>query len=118
MLASDPDFERTLDRWAKKTPGRVEATARREAYALPGSFHYQSLVDGVTETVGRAHARLRFDPAAREYRLFDDGSSNGTSIIRGGTTIAVPARDPRGVRVQSGDEVQVGRAVIRVMLGG
>ena len=47
MLASDPNFERTLDRWAKKTPGKVEATARREAYALPGSYHYQSLVDGV-----------------------------------------------------------------------
>jgi hypothetical protein len=74
-------------------------------------------VDGVTETVGRAHARLRFDLDAREYRLFDDGSSNGTSIIRGGTTIAVPPRDPRGVRVQSGDEVQVGRAVIKVMVG-
>jgi hypothetical protein len=75
-------------------------------------------VDGVTETVGRAHARLRFDTAAREYLLFDEGSSNGTSIIRGGTTIAVAPRDPRGVRVQSGDEVQVGRAVIRVMVGG
>jgi hypothetical protein len=74
-------------------------------------------VDGVTETVGRAHARLRFDTASREYRLFDDGSSNGTAIIRGGTTITVPPRDPRGVRVQSGDEVQVGRAVIKVVVG-
>jgi hypothetical protein len=74
-------------------------------------------VDGVTETVGRAHARLRFDPISREYHLFDDGSSNGTAIIRGATTITVPPRDPRGVRVQSGDEVQVGRAVIRVIVG-
>jgi FHA domain len=74
-------------------------------------------LDGVTETVGRAHARLRFDASVNEYRLFDDGSSNGTSIIRGGNTIAVPARDPRGVRVQSGDEVQVGRAVLRLMIG-
>jgi hypothetical protein len=74
-------------------------------------------VDGVTETVGRAHARLRFDTAAKEYRLFDDGSSNGTSIIRGGATIAVPPRDPRGIRVLSGDEVQVGRAVIRLIVG-
>jgi hypothetical protein len=74
-------------------------------------------VDGVTETVGRSHARLRFDSASREYRLFDDGSSNGTAIIRGATTITVPPRDPRGVRVQSGDEVQVGRAVIKVVVG-
>ncbi len=74
-------------------------------------------VDGVTETVGRAHARLRFDGPTEGYRLFDEGSSNGTSIIRAGTTIAVPPRDPRGVRVQSGDEVVIGRAVIRVTLG-
>lgn len=71
-------------------------------------------VDGITETVGRAHARLRLDPKTGEYRIFDEGSSNGTAIIRDGATIVVPPRDPRGVRVQSGDEVQVGRAVIRV----
>ena len=78
---------------------------------------FLDVVDGITETVGRAHARLRFDPASREYRLFDDGSSNGTAIVRGGDTIPVPARDPRGVRIQSGDEVMVGRAVIRIELG-
>jgi len=77
---------------------------------------FLDVVDGITETVGRAHARLRFDPASQDYRLFDDGSSNGTAIMRGGDTIAVPARDPRGVRIQSGDEVMVGRAVIRVDL--
>jgi hypothetical protein len=73
-------------------------------------------VDGVNETVGRAHAHLRFDAQAREYRLFDDGSSNGTSIVRGGAAIPVPPRDPRGVRVCSGDEVHIGRAVIRIVI--
>ncbi len=71
-------------------------------------------VDGITETVGRAHARLCRDAKSGEYALFDDGSSNGTSIVRDGATIAVPPRDPRGVRVRSGDEIQVGRAIIRV----
>lgn len=73
-------------------------------------------VDGVTETVGRAHAHLRYDPRAGEYRLFDDGSSNGTTIVRNGAAIPVPPRDPRGVRVCSGDEVQVGRAVLRIQI--
>lgn len=73
--------------------------------------------DGITETVGRAHAHIRFDPRSREYRLFDDGSSNGTSIVRNGSTIPVMPRDPRGVRVCSGDEVQIGRAVIRIAIG-
>ncbi len=71
-------------------------------------------VDGVTETVGRAHARLMFDADTGSYRLFDEGSSNGTSIVREGTVIPVPPRDPRGVRVESGDEIQLGRAVIQV----
>jgi hypothetical protein len=73
-------------------------------------------VDGVTETVGRAHAQLRFDAAAGVYRLFDQGSSNGTSIMRNGTTIAVPPHDPRGVGVRSGDEIRLGRAAIRVVI--
>jgi hypothetical protein len=73
-------------------------------------------VDGATETVGRAHARLKLDTETGEYLLFDEGSSNGTSIIRRGTTIDVPAHDPRGVRVRSDDEIQLGRAVIRVSL--
>jgi len=71
-------------------------------------------VDGVTETVGRAHARLRFDRACGAYRLYDEGSSNGTAILRDGDVITVARRDPRGVRVRTGDEIQVGRALLRI----
>ena len=70
--------------------------------------------DGVNETVGRAHARLEFDRASGNYHLFNDGSSNPTSIVRGGQTIRVAPRDPRGVRVQSGDQIQLGRAALRI----
>jgi hypothetical protein len=70
--------------------------------------------DDVAETVGRAHARFTWDAAAGEYRVFDEGSSNGTHVLRGGTSIRVPARDPRGVRVRSGDEIQFGRARVRI----
>jgi hypothetical protein len=70
--------------------------------------------DGITETVGRAHARLRFDPTTGGYLLFDDGSSNGTAIVRDGETIPVPRLDPRGILVRSGDEIQIGRARLRV----
>ncbi len=67
-------------------------------------------------TVSRAHAKLTYDRDRREYRLLDDGSARGTRIMRGGTTIAVP-RDPRGVRLQSGDEIQLGDAAVRVLIG-
>jgi hypothetical protein len=74
-------------------------------------------VDGITETVGRAHARVRFDSTTGDYRIYDEGSSNGTAIIRNGSAIAVPPRDPRGVRVRSGDELRIGRAALRVDIG-
>jgi FHA domain len=72
--------------------------------------------DDLTQTVGRAHASLRLDQKTNEYRLFNDGSSNPTFVVRGGKTIEIPPRDPRGARVCSGDEIQLGRAVIRLAL--
>jgi hypothetical protein len=73
--------------------------------------------DGINETVGRAHARLQFDPASSSYILYNESSSNPTSIIRAGRAIRVAPRDPRGVRVMNGDQLQLGRAVLRVTLG-
>ena len=70
--------------------------------------------DGVTETVARAHARVEFDPAARAYLLFNESSTNPTFLLRGGRSLRVAARDRRGVRVVSGDDIQLGRAIISV----
>ncbi|MEP6916915.1 MAG: FHA domain-containing protein, partial [Acidobacteriota bacterium] len=75
---------------------------------------FMDAVDGVTETVARAHARIQ--RADGQYRIFHEGTSNATFIIRGGTPIPVAPRDPRGVRIQSGDEVQLGRALIRLTI--
>lgn len=72
--------------------------------------------DGINETVGRAHARLQFDETSGRYHLFNESSSNPTSILRAGKTIRVAPRDPRGVRIESGDQLQLGRAVLRVTL--
>lgn len=71
--------------------------------------------DGVTETVGRAHARLQFDGGA--YWLFNESRSNPTCILRDGRSHPVVAHDPQGLRLRSGDEVHLGRAVIRVVIG-
>lgn len=70
--------------------------------------------DGINETVGRAHARLQFDGASGHYFLFNEGSSNPASIIRAGRMIRVAPRDPRGVRLHSGDQVQLGRALVKI----
>lgn len=65
-------------------------------------------------TVGRAHASIHFDAARREYRLFDDGSHNGTRVTRGTATLAVPARNPVGLRLMTGDEIQLGTAAVTI----
>lgn len=74
-------------------------------------------IDGADEhsgTVGRSHASIRYEPERREYRLFDDGSHNGTRIIRNGRVLDVMPRDPVGVTIVSGDEVVLGTAALRV----
>jgi hypothetical protein len=64
-------------------------------------------------SVSRRHAHLTYHPGTGEYRLQDDRSVHGTSILRGGRTIVVPAGS-RGVRVESGDEIIVGQARLKV----
>jgi len=66
----------------------------------------------INETVSRAHAHIDYLTSG-EYRLFDDRSAHGTSIVRNGKTIVVPAGS-RGVRLHSGDEVVLGEARLRV----
>lgn len=73
--------------------------------------------DGVSETVARAHARIEFDAAAGAYMLFNESSTNPTFLLRGGRTLKVAPRDRRGVRLASGDAIQLGRAVVAISLG-
>ena len=67
-------------------------------------------------TVTRGHAVIRFDVRRREYRLFDEGSANGTRVVRRGEVIEVARRDPMGVALRSGDEVQLGKAVLKLRI--
>jgi hypothetical protein len=73
--------------------------------------------DDHTRTVGRAHASIRYDTTRREYRVFDDGSHNGTRVVRDGVLFDVKPHDPVGVTLRSGDEIQVGTAALRVQIG-
>lgn len=72
--------------------------------------------DEVTRSVSRRHARIELDQATRRPRLIDDNSAQGTSVIRGGRGIAVP-RGSRGLGLQSGDEIVLGQARMRVRIG-
>jgi hypothetical protein len=72
--------------------------------------------DGVSETVARAHARIEFDPASGAYLLFNESSTNPTFLLRGGRSLRVAPRDRRGVRVATGDAVQLGRALVEIAI--
>lgn len=66
-------------------------------------------------SVSRKHAHILYTEASREYRVRDDGSARGTSVLRRGQTIQVP-QGSRGIRLESGDEIALGQARLRVRI--
>lgn len=88
---------------------RARGTVRRNHVA------FASEADDVQASVSRAHAHLQWDAEARAYRVFDDGSAQGTRVLRDGRELAVPSRGSRGVRLRHGDELELGRARVRFL---
>lgn len=72
--------------------------------------------DEENRTVSRLHARIVFDRGRAAFFLRDEGSSLGTRIHRGHRTVEVSGIDRRGVRLQNGDEISLGRVRLRVRL--
>lgn len=70
----------------------------------------------VNTTVSREHARIAWDDETGGYWLRAEQNASGTRIYRTGKTIDVSAHDRRGVRLQAGDEVHLGRACVKVGL--
>ena len=70
----------------------------------------------VNRTVSREHAHIEYDRATRQYRIFNDrwyarGADCGTRIVRNGMSVEVH-RDTRGTRLEPGDEIHLGQAVL------
>lgn len=68
----------------------------------------------VNTTVSREHARITWDDETGGFWLRAEQNASGTRIYRTGKTIDVSAHDRRGVRLQAGDEVHLGRACVKV----
>jgi FHA domain-containing protein len=98
------DFGRCLE--VKDTAGRLIRT--NDVAFVEGS-------GDVNQSVSRQHAHIAPQAGSLEFRLFDDGSAQGTHILRHGRTLAVP-RGSRGVRLISGDEILLGDARLRVRI--
>jgi hypothetical protein len=94
---------------------RAEVLDEKQRVVRTNHVAFEEEGPDANRSVSRRHAHVTYDPGAGEYRLRDDRSVHGTSILRGGRTIAVPAGS-RGVRIESGDEIIVGQARLRVTL--
>lgn len=80
--------------------------------------NHVAFAEGIGEinlSVSRQHARIEHDAPSGAFRLYDDGSAQGTSVIRKGRGLAVH-RGTKGMRLQSGDEIVLGQARVRVTI--
>jgi pSer/pThr/pTyr-binding forkhead associated (FHA) protein len=73
--------------------------------------------DGPDEnrSVSRRHAHIAYLDDEGAYRIWDDRSAHGTSLVRNGRTIKVPA-GARGTRLSPGDEIVLGHARLKVAI--
>jgi hypothetical protein len=111
--ADKPAYTLTLDRI---NLGRcADVRDSRNHLIRTNDVVFKDGAGAVNDTVSRRHAHIDYTDTTGEFRLFDDRSAHGTTIVRHGKTINVPAGS-RGVRLQSGDEVALGEARLRVKL--
>lgn len=102
--------------------GRIDMGRRQEVLdqkqRLIRTNQVAFLEDDVEEnrSVSRRHAHIAFVEGEGVYRIWDDRSAHGTSVVRGGRTIAVPA-SARGTRLMSGDEIVLGQARVKITIG-
>jgi len=102
-----------------------------DVYRSQGIYRRNDLVfaedTDINRSVSREHAHISYDPSTGEYRLFND-----RWYVRGGAPIPAPAgeaagpgawivrdgmsqevhRTNRGVKLQAGDEIHLGRAIL------
>jgi hypothetical protein len=99
-----------LGREAEITDSLGRAIRRNELF-FPEQAHEAN------PSVSRAHAHIRFDASSGDWRIFDDGSSIGTTLFREGRRIDVPAHAGRGVALRAGDEIYLGQVRLQFELG-
>lgn len=91
----------------------VEVRDKRNQLVRRNNVVFLDSDDVINRTVSRRHAHLEYNSGEKAFRVYDDGSEQGTAVARGGKTISVPP-GARGVRLQPGDEILLGHARLRV----
>ncbi|MBI1895707.1 MAG: FHA domain-containing protein [Acidobacteria bacterium] len=78
---------------------------------------FEDSPDPPNPTVSRAHAHIQYDAESARFRVFDDRSAAGTTVVRRGRIIPVPSGSSRGVALEPGDEILLGQARLRYRSG-
>jgi hypothetical protein len=107
---------------ARTNIGRSVDVLRSDGPSRRNDLAFEETGD-INRTVSREHAHILYSKSAGEYRIFNDrfyslGASPGNCglwIMRDGLSRPVD-RGERGVRLQHGDEIQLGKAVVRFVL--
>jgi hypothetical protein len=102
---------------ARTNIGRVVDVYRAEGLFRRNDLAFEADTE-INRTVSREHAHIQYDRATGEYRLFNDrwhdrspGGECGTWIVRDGMSREVH-RTPRGMKLEPGDEIHFGQAVV------
>jgi len=102
-----------LDKMRTNIGRLTELTDSRQRIIRRNQIVFEDGADEANGTVSRGHAHVRLDSETNEYRICDDSSEYGTRIFRDGRSIEVPSGGKRGERLNSGDEIYLGRACLR-----
>jgi hypothetical protein len=111
--ADKPSYALTMERI---NLGRCEQVRdNRNRLVRTNHVVFTDATGSTNDTVSRRHAHIDYHERTGDYRLSDDRSAYGTSIVRNGAAIEVPAGS-RGIRLQTGDEIVLGEARLKVKL--
>jgi len=94
---------------------RSDVLDKRRRFLRVNHVTFRESESEINRSVSRSHAHIMWVPESGEYRVCDDRSAQGTSLIRNGRPVPVPPGS-RGTRLQNGDEIVVGQARVRVRL--
>jgi pSer/pThr/pTyr-binding forkhead associated (FHA) protein len=96
--------------------GRTENVYRAEGPSRRNDLAFSEDTE-INRTVSREHAHILLDKTSGEHRIFNDrwykqAANCGLWILRDGLSQPVH-RGARGVALKDGDEIHIGRAVVR-----
>jgi hypothetical protein len=100
---------------ARTNLGRVVDVYREQGLYRRNDLAFAADTE-INRSVSREHAHIQRDRVSGEYRIFNDrwyarGGDCGTWIVRDGMSQEVH-RNARGTRMEPGDEIRLGKAVI------